>query len=87
MKEGAFIVRACRIGEDFCQQIRRFSVAILTDCKGKQRCMVAKRPFRRYAMAMKVTSKATSRRKRRKNGSNTATDSFQRKPYKNINLS
>ena len=33
-------------GEDFCPQTRRFSAAILTDCKGKQRGMRAKRPLR-----------------------------------------
>lgn len=31
--------------------------AILTDCKGKQRRMRAKRPFRRRAMLVKTTSK------------------------------
>ena len=43
--------------EYFCQQARRFSAAILMDCKEKQRRMRAKRPPRRYAMVMKATSK------------------------------
>ena len=43
-------------GEDFCPQTRRFSAAILTDCKGKQRSMRAKRPFGRCAMLMKTAS-------------------------------
>ena len=35
------------MGMTFCPQARRFSAAILTDCKGKQRSMRAKRPLRR----------------------------------------
>ena len=44
-------------GGIFCPQTRRFFAAILTDCKGKQRRMRAKRPFRRRAMLVKTTSK------------------------------
>lgn len=55
--EVAFIARVCRMDEYFCQQARRFSAAILMDCKEKQRRMRAKRPPRRYAMVMKATSK------------------------------
>ena len=36
------MARVCRINENFCPQARRFSAAILTDCKGKQRRMRTK---------------------------------------------
>ena len=45
-----------RMGAAFCRQPRRFSAAILMDCKEEQRSMAAKRPFRRCAMIMKATS-------------------------------
>ena len=48
------------MNEDFCRQTRRFSAAILTDCKGKQRRVLAKRPFRRCAMIMKTASQSAS---------------------------
>ncbi|MFQ7589893.1 MAG: hypothetical protein ACLRLR_01315 [Faecalibacterium prausnitzii] len=48
------------MSEDFCRQTRRFSAAILTDCKEKQRGMLAKRPLRWCAMVMKVTSRHVS---------------------------
>ena len=37
------------MGEDFSHQTRRFSAAILTDCKGNRRSMMGKRPVRRRA--------------------------------------
>lgn len=43
------------MGITFCPQERRFSAAILTDYKGKQRSMRAKRPLRRCAILIKVT--------------------------------
>ena len=59
MLEAAFIARVRRMDENFCWQTRRFSAAILTDCKGKQQSMRAKMPFRRCAMAVKAASKLT----------------------------
>ena len=62
-KAAFFVVGSCFYkqgalnGGIFCPQTRRFSAAILTDCKGKQRRMRAKRPFRRRAMLVKTTSK------------------------------
>ena len=44
------------MGITFCPQERRFSAAILTDCKGKQRSMRTKRPRRQCAMLMKTAS-------------------------------
>jgi hypothetical protein len=52
------IARVRRINEIFCPQARRFSAAILTDCKGKQRRMRSKKPFRRCAMVMETASKS-----------------------------
>ena len=43
------------MGVTFCPQAKRFSAAILTDCKGKQRSMRVKRPPRQCAMLIKVT--------------------------------
>ena len=57
--EVVFIVRVRRMGAAFCRQPRRFSAAILMDCKEEQRSMAAKRPFRRCAMIMKATSQVS----------------------------
>ena len=42
--------------EDFYRQTRRFFAGFLTDSKEKQRRLLAKRPCRRCAMRMKMTS-------------------------------
>ena len=43
--------------EDFSRQTRRFSAAILTDCKGKRRSMAGKRPSRRRSTVVNTGSK------------------------------
>ncbi len=45
------------MGEDFSSQTRRFSAAILTDCKGKRRSMAGKRPFRQRGAVVNTGSK------------------------------
>ena len=61
-KAAFFVVGSCFYkqgalnGGIFCPQTRRFSAAILTDCKGKQRSMQTKMPARRCAMAVKTAS-------------------------------
>ncbi len=44
------------MGEDFSHQTRRFSAAILTDCKGNRRSMMGKRPVRRRAAVVNTGS-------------------------------
>ena len=44
------------MGEDFSRQTRRFSAAILTDCKGNRRSMTGKRPARRRAAVVNTGS-------------------------------
>ncbi|WP_304966010.1 hypothetical protein, partial [uncultured Oscillibacter sp.] len=43
--------------EDFSRQTRRFSAAILTDCKGNRRGMAGKRPARRRTAVVNTGSK------------------------------
>ena len=54
--EAVFIKQGAPNDTHVCLQARRFSAAILTDCKGKQRWMQANRPVRRCAMLMKTAS-------------------------------
>ncbi len=43
--------------EDFSRQARRFSAAILTDCKGNRRGLTGKRPARRRSAVVNTGSK------------------------------
>ena len=44
------------MSEDFSSQTRRFSAAILTDCKGNRRSMAGKRPFRQRGAVVNTGS-------------------------------
>ena len=44
--------------EDFSRQARRFSAAILTDCKGNRRGLTGKRPARRRSAVVNTGSKS-----------------------------
>ena len=54
--EPVFTTGGCRTDEDFFRQTRRFSAAILTDCKGKRRSMAGKRPPRRRSTVVNTGS-------------------------------
>ncbi|MDE6936228.1 MAG: hypothetical protein K2P26_11515, partial [Oscillospiraceae bacterium] len=54
--EPVFITVGCRMDEDFSRQTRRFSAAILTDCKGKRRSMAGKRLARQRSTVVNTGS-------------------------------